>query len=80
MLMNIYLKPMVDFSFQDIEGTSISIVHLLGGQVCLEACVFDDGHDDLLVVAEGAVVLGVPDALDHLEVLHPEFVAIEHGG
>ena len=51
-----------------------------GGEVGLEALVLNDGHDDLLVVAECAALDRVPDALDHLEALHLELGAVEHGG
>ena len=49
-------------------------------EVGLEAGVLYDWHDDLLVVAEGAALGWVPDALDHLDALHLELVAVKHGG
>ena len=53
---------------------------LPSGEVSLEAGVLYDWHDDLLVVSEGAALGWVPDALDHLDVLHLELVAVKHGG
>ena len=50
------------------------------GEVDLKASVLHDGDDELLVVAPGAALDGIPDALDHLEVLDLELVAVEHRG